>query len=53
MFSILEYLAQRANMKIDDPRFDKDFFASYFKRCDAKKNKDVNKQLEEFLGIKR
>ena len=45
----IDYLANRANMKKDDPKFDRDFWKLYFKRVDAKREKTAQHKLEEFL----
>ena len=46
----LKYLAERANMKIDDPKFDADFFGAYFRRIDERNsNKGVNQQLSQLI----
>ena len=46
----LEYLAERANMKIDDPKFDADFLGPYFRRIDERSSaKGVNRGLSQLL----
>ena len=46
-----QYLAERANMKIDDPKFDADFFGPYFRRIDERiSNKGVNKGLSRSIS---
>ena len=52
MYWISEYLAQRANMKPDDPKFDKDFWELYFRRVDKTENKDKSDELARLLGLK-
>merc|ERR1711874_10 len=46
-----DYLANRANMKKDDPKFDKDFWMLYFKKVDAKRNRDLNEEFAKRLSI--
>jgi hypothetical protein len=46
----IDYLADRANMKRDDPRFDPDFWRMYFKNVDEKRGMTPARKLGKVMN---
>jgi hypothetical protein len=49
-YTDIDYLADRANMKKDDPRFDPDFWRMYFKNIDGKRGMTPARKLERVMN---
>ena len=49
-YTDIDYLADRANMKKDDPRFDPDFWQMYFKNIDEKRGMTPARKLGKVMN---